>query len=385
MKNRIATWSAAAALLIGIATVILFRNTTSGAVWGRLVDRVANSKTVVYRMTATIKEMPGTPEEAVTDILRYAKLAYDQGIRVDTHSKLPNKTVSTHTYVQFDEPLITMVMPEDREYITMPLTNEFMKKMERENGDPRFLLTKMMEFDYTPLGKKIFNNIQVEGIEVTNTKMGLALSPGLGEGMFDEVTARLWVSVETELPAQLAIHVSADDGSLTMDTTIDSFQWNVPISSDEMVPRIPESYKRISRSEYFAGREGRIIIDVLALFAKMTDGQYPSSLTTQTIAKEFLQAVSLKSDGSSLPPDEEMVNTLLQFQKVERLFSDMINENKDPAYYGGKVSARFPHAVLLRWKSRNDLYTVVFGDLSVLQVTPQELEEFESTSHNPDK
>jgi len=58
-------------------------------------------------------------------------------------------------------------------------------------------------------------------------------------------------------------------------------------------------------------------------------------------------------------------------------------QGKDPAYYGSKVTAEFPHAVLLRWKIGDDMYRVVFGDLSIRDVTSDKLAGLEAASLNP--
>ncbi len=51
-------------------------------------------------------------------------------------------------------------------------------------------------------------------------------------------------------------------------------------------------------------------------------------------------------------------------------------------YYGDKVSAESPDAVLFRWKIADDTYTVIFGDLSIRDVTPEELAELEAVPLN---
>ncbi|MBN1127010.1 MAG: hypothetical protein JXA82_18555 [Sedimentisphaerales bacterium] len=385
MKCRFMHWSVAAVILICIIAIFLLLHTSSEVAWNQLVKRITKMNTVFYRMTIATKEMHGASDSAITGILRYVKLAYDQGIHVESHIKSPPKNVSTQLYVQFDKRLMTIIMPDVREYSTIPLTEERMKKTEQENGDPRFLLATMMGFDYTPLGQKVLNGIKVEGIEVTNTKMGTIFSPGLEEELFDEVTARLWVDIETELPVQLTLSASANDGVFIMDTVLDRFQWNVEIPARDFIPNVPQSYKHLTQIELAIGKEGRDIIDVLKWFARMADGQYPTSLTTMTIANEYIRAMQKKYGNSPPQPSEEMVNNLLKLEQVNTTFATLKKEKKDPAYYGDKVNAQFPHAVLLRWKSDNNQYIVVFGDLSVRQVTTQELVELESTSLNPDK
>jgi hypothetical protein len=45
------------------------------------------------------------------------------------------------------------------------------------------------------------------------------------------------------------------------------------------------------------------------------------------------------------------------------MYTTLEKDGKDPAYYGDRVSAESPDAVLFRWKIDDDTYRVVFGDL----------------------
>ncbi|MHC4666687.1 MAG: hypothetical protein ACYS9T_12170 [Planctomycetota bacterium] len=52
-----------------------------------------------------------------------------------------------------------------------------------------------MSFEYTKLGRKTINSVEVEGIEVSDPKVML-------ESLFESVVVRLWVGVETNLPVR---------------------------------------------------------------------------------------------------------------------------------------------------------------------------------------
>jgi hypothetical protein len=65
------------------------------------------------------------------------------------------------------------------------------------------------------------------------------------------------------------------------------------------------------------------------------------------------------------------------------MYTTLEREGKDPAYYGDRVSAESPKAVLFRWKIDDKTYRVVFGDLSTKDVTPAELAELEAGLPGP--
>jgi hypothetical protein len=65
------------------------------------------------------------------------------------------------------------------------------------------------------------------------------------------------------------------------------------------------------------------------------------------------------------------------------MYTALERDGKDPAYYGDRVSAKLPEAVLFRWKIDDNTYRVVFGDLSTKDVTPAELAELEAALPDP--
>jgi hypothetical protein len=75
---------------------------------------------------------------------------------------------------------------------------------------------------------------------------------------------------------------------------------------------------------------------------------------------------------------QEMINV----QMACVFYGQLVSEDKDPAYYGDKVTAEFGHAVLMRWKIDEGQYKVIFGDLTTEDVSPEQLAELESTPLN---
>ena len=55
----------------------------------------------------------------------------------------------------------------------------------------------------------------------------------------------------------------------------------------------------------------------------------------------------------------------------------LTQEKKEPVYYGETVGPDDAGAVLMRWKTSENMYRVIFADLSAADVTPEELKDFE--------
>jgi len=367
------------AVLIGMSIF-----TDGGVALAEVLDKVKDIKTVFYRSKADIKGLPGVPSDQVTHVTSQVKLSYDKGVYIKSKIQLPQRTTERDSYILFDKSVLYTLIPADKEYIQMTLTDELMEKMDSESGDPVTLLKAMADCEHVDLGHDTINGINVWGIEATDPVLGTKVGSVLSSGMFDNIVVRLWVNEETKLPVRLTAQGSAKNGEITMGLVIDDFQWDVAMDPGELEIVIPEDYKLLGQAKWDVSSEGKDIVEVLQFFAEYADGRYPSSLSTMTVAREIVGHLRRKLAPSlssgSLP--REIMQKLTKLEMVGQSYAALENEGKDPAYYGNKVSAEFPHAVLLRWKIGDDKYRVVFGDLSIRDVDSNELAKLEAAPLN---
>jgi hypothetical protein len=375
----------AVAAVIVVAVLIGLNILPAGGVaLAEVLDKVRDIKTVFYRTKADIKGLPGAPLEQVTRITSEVKLSYDKGVRIKSQIQLPQRTTERDTYILFDKSVLYTLIPADKEYIEMKLTDELMEKMDSESGDPVTLLKAMADCEHVDLGHDTINGIKVWGIEATDPMLGTKLGSVLSSGMFDSIVVRLWVDVETKLPVRLTAQGSAKNGEISMDLVIDDFQWDVAMDQSELELVIPDDYKLLGQATWDVTNEGEDIVEVLKIFAEYTDGKYPSSLSTMTVAREIVGPLRRKLaqyQPGGLP--KEVIEKLTKLEMVGQVYAAIEKEGKDPAYYGDKVTAEFTQAVLLRWKIDDGRYRVVFGDLSTRDVTSDELTRLEAAPLNP--
>jgi len=376
---------AVAAVIIVAVLIGLNILPPSSVALAEVLDKVGDIKTVFYRRKADVKGMPGVSSEQTTHITMDVKLSYDTGVRIKSRIQLPHRNTETDIYVLFDKRVIYELIHADRKYIKMTLTDELMEEMDSQNGDPVTLLKAMADCEHTDLGHDTINGIRVWGIEATDPVLGVKLGSVLSSGMFDSIVVRLWVDVETKLPVRLTAQGYSKNGEIAMDLVIDEFQWDIEIDPSEFELVIPEDYELLGQATWDVLNEGEDIIEVLEFFAEYTDGRYPSSLSTMTVAREIVSSLRQKLApyqlSGSLPKD--IMAKIAKLERVGQMYAELEKGGKDPAYYGDKVTAEFPHAVLLRWKIGDDMYRVVFGDLSTRDVTSEELPGLEAAPLNP--
>jgi outer membrane lipoprotein-sorting protein len=373
MYKPIIKLAAAAAIIIAVG---VFFFPSDGDILAQVIDRVEKIKTVVYRMKATMKGMPGPSLNETLKIEMQAKLAYDKGFYIDGYTYCGKKKVSARTYVLFDEATLFTVIPKEKKYMKLRLTGDLLERMEKENGDPRTMLEDMKEHEYKNLGIDTIDGVEVEGIEVTD--------PAMGGGMFDQLVARLWVDVKTKMPVLMTMKASTNDGKVILDMVMDNYQWDVEIDPAELKPNIPDDYELLADAEFGIDSDGKDIVETLKFFAEFTDGRYPSSLSGMSVVKEFSEALTMKLGGRrpSGDPNEREITMIIKLQTIGMTYAMMVEDGNDPAYYGDKVTAQFPHAVLMRWKIADDTYRVIFGDLTVEDVSSELLAELEATPLN---
>jgi len=273
----------------------------------------------------------------------------------------------TKAYVLMSERAVVSVIPQAKQYVRMTLTDELFEKMQEDNGDPRKMVDEFMKCGYTELGPSTIDGIEVEGIE--------SKDPNIAGGILGDVVARLWVAVENDLPVRMEI-ACYSKGTKVLDMVMDEFRWDVEIDAAEFEPNIPDDYKLMADVQ-MAGDE-KNVVEGLSFFAELTGGKYPSEMSVMTLTQELQDAMKAGlADKPEAITDEEAVQKMVNLQMLFTFYAALVTEDKDPAYYGHKVTAEFPEAVLMRWKVEDSNYRVIFGDLTVGDVTPDELAEDE--------
>jgi hypothetical protein len=280
-------------------------------------------------------------------------------------------------YMLLAEGVIISVLPEQKRYMRIALTDELREKMQRQGNDPREMIRAFMSAEYTELGRDVIDGVKVEGIETTD--------PNVYGGVFENFVARLWVDVETDLPVQMEMEMQMETGArlMHMSTVMDGFEWDIELDQAIFEPNIPADYTLMADMELPGQNEGSVV-QGLRIFAQIADGRYPSSMTMTAVMKEagnVLKSMGIDKDKEPTPEQtQKMTKKMMLLQAPYIFYAQLVQENKDPAYYGDKVTSNDVDAVLMRWKVSDDLYRVIFGNLTTENVSAERLAELENPS-----
>ena len=339
MRSPIMKFAAAASIIVAVLVGLHVFGSGSIAL-AEVLEKIEKIKAFTYKMKMDMSNMPGMPEGKVLKMEMEATVAKDVGMRMTSHAE---GKLASEAYIMLDEKVIVTIMPEQKQYMRMTLTGEMLEKMQKENGDPRAFLEDFRNNEYIELGRSVVDGVEVEGFESTD--------PNIAQNALGNILARLWVDVEPTLPIRCDITMLSDDGEPVMDMNVCEFQWDIEVEPDFFVVNIPEDYKLMAEIELAGGEES--LVEGLGFFAEMTGGRYPSELSPIKMAQE-LQEIMMTNIGSSpkKTDQEEAMQKMMNLQMASAFYIGLGSGGNDPAYYGSKVTAEFPDAVLVRWSLR---------------------------------
>jgi hypothetical protein len=377
VKSRITKLAAAAVIIIAIVVGIhQFSGSIDGAsvAWAALADRVEQIKTCVLELHMTIT---GGPKGKINqEVNIYVSSKY--GFRADSY--IDGKLAMMQYALPADKVLVS-VMPEQKKYLRMLLTDEHLRNMRQQGNDPREMVRQFTSLEYTELGRSIIDGIEVEGIETKD--------PRYGGGMFENFTGCLWVDVKTSLPVRMEMEMQMEGpgGMMLNSMVMDGFEWDVELEPEIFEPNIPEDYSLMAEVK-MPGMDEASAVQGLRAFAEITDGRYPDAMNVMKIIGEVAEAMKARFDmkGQRLDPNnepnreqlQEMMEKTASIQGVCIFYAELVKDGKDPAYYGKTVTVEDADAVLMRWKISDNEYMVIYGDLTAENVTAERLAEFEA-------
>ena len=376
LKSRITELAAAAVVVIAVLFGLNIIGDTSGVAWGQLLNNMQKVGAFAYRMKLNMVGMLDKKDSVELEVEGWVSAEY--GVRTDTY-KAGN--LRTKGYLSIADRVAVTVIPREKAYLRMTLTDELFDKIQKEFYDPRKLVEEFMKYEYTKLGRSTIDGIEVEGIECRDPRVASDTLSSIAGELIGNVVARLWAAVENDLPVRLQIEVFAENGEKALDMVAYGYQWDIEIDPREFEPDIPDDYKMVADVELSADEKS--VVEGLRFFAEYADGKYPSEMSAIAMARELRAALLARFGGEPpWPPKPGDEKRAMSLEMSIRFYAGLVIEDKDPAYYGDKVTAEFPHAVLMRWKTDDGKYRIIFGDLTARDVTAEELAELEAIPLN---
>jgi len=378
MRSRTTKLAAAAVIVIAVLAGLPFlpKNTASVTLAG-VAERLGQVKAIMYKMKmhVTGSMVPGMPQVS-QDMESTIIISNDFGMKMEIDMTDPNtgKKMTQQMYLVPDSKLMVMVMPEQKRFTRMEFTDDLLAQMKKQNNDPREMIKQMMGAKYTDLGKSDINGIEVEGFKTTD--------PAIYGSAMGDVKVTLWVDAATWLPVLVEMDMTINE-KMRITGTIYDYQWNVPVDKSIFEPVIPADYEAFPKEGMkMPEMTEEAAIEGLKIFADLC-GHYPKQANMMDLMQE-MTAVMIEQASKEKPGDmtetervTKAMETMRPVQSFALLYMTLVQDKKEPVYYGESVGPDDIGAVLMRWKTAQNEYRVIFGDLSARTVTGEQLAELE--------
>jgi outer membrane lipoprotein-sorting protein len=409
MRNPITKLAVAAVVIIACLIGLSFwRTSGSGIALADVLEKVEQVQAFIYKMKTktTGNVQPGMPSGPI-EITGTVLISTEYGTKMDYVMDMnmvvngASQKMRQIMYMLPQEKKAYVIMPEQKQYIQMEFSDDLSAKMKKQSNDPREFLRQIINSKYTDIGKSVIDGVEVEGFETTD--------PVCIGGMAEDVKVTLWVDRKTELPVREEMHYKMNE-QMQMEVELYDFQWYVQVNADEFKPVIPQdytnplpNYKMPTMSEEGAieglrfcnqmlGRYPKkidmmnLMNEVASEFRSIEDSNNPQALKLRERIVEKLGLHGNTKEQMSKLSQEEKTKKIMEFttevmrpvQSLAMFYMTLFQEKKEPAYYGETVTPADTDKVLMRWKTSDNEYRVIFGDLRAETVTAEKLAELEA-------
>jgi len=249
MENKVTRYSAVAVVALAAAVVLIqpgMRFGAQGVVLAEVVEKVSEMSTSVLRGHRTAwyqgQEEPCLKADAIAYVSSEHGYMEQQW---DADGKL------THRAYFLKEPRrFVLVVPSEKRYLDVPVSEDIFNRLTTALT-PSGMLAHITSSPHIELGPEQFDGLAVEGFEASDHELFAlpgALRPLLP---LDSLTARLWIDVDSSLPARIDIDFTTYRTFLTgfkkfrAEFRVRDIQWNAEIPEGIFDPNIPEDYTRV--------------------------------------------------------------------------------------------------------------------------------------------
>jgi outer membrane lipoprotein-sorting protein len=376
MKNPITKIAAAAVFVIACSTGLIFwKSTGSGIALADVLTRIEQVTGYAYQMSSTMTRQETTSKWTSTILV-----SKENGIKMTITTVDPNNVQSQpRQYLLPRLNSLVFVNHKEKIYDRYVYDGQKLEYYKEEYNEPRVIIKQILSCEHTSLGQSVIDKITVEGFQTTDIAYeGGFFGQAELEGEHEKVDVKLWVDVNTFLPVRLEEDIVTKKGTHIHEVSYD-FRWNVIVNPDDFEPTIPEDYRSPAGDIIIPAFDEENVIKGLRLFADAV-GKYPANLESRVLVGEYRKHTGFDPNSYKDLSDEERTrktSEVISLGIPGFLYKTLVEENKDPAYYGETVGPDDTNKVLLRWKLDDGQYRVIFGDLSVRNVRPEELAELE--------
>jgi len=389
MRTKLIQISAAAVIiLVAVLGIQLFRGTGQAVTLAAVYEKMMLVNAFMYKGSSVVTDnkqqgmLSGETKMESTVIISkdYGMKSESLGFNANTSRKIHQQI-----YILPQEKNLYWILPEQKQYMAIEFNHDLLERWSQKIDDPRDIIKKIMTCDYVRLGRKFLDDIEVEGFETTDPRFGT----GEFELKFEKLRIVLWVDIKTQLPVRVEKNIVINE-QMKIDSISENFKWDLLVDAREFEPVIPEDYKNVlpdgmkmpSFSEEEAVEGLKFYLEITGKYPKQLSAYLSQELTTMQDSDNPTEAALRLKDAMKQISEEGNAQKAMEMMKpihsLAGFYMMLVQDKKEPVYYGDVVGPADANKVLLRWKTGDNEYRVIYGNLTAESVSADRLAELES-------
>jgi hypothetical protein len=186
---------------------------------------------------------------------------------------------------------------------------------------------------------------------------------------------RVWCDIADELPIRVESTPAGEAGGPTM--VLSDFYWDIPVSPSDFALDVPAGYT-VRQPEEDASEES--LVEALGLCAERAGGAFPATFDKGARGTLLLGAGPREEPAlgraSVFPGPSQTDREFYQKIRIALAYVENAEENGSWRYEGGGVRLGDGGRPVCWWRpTESAVFRVVYGDLTVRDVSPEQLEK----------
>jgi outer membrane lipoprotein-sorting protein len=344
MNSKITKLATAAAIIVAVLVSFHYLGGSASNAYADIAERLQKARTLLYTVTTT------TPIEGVPDMKMEVAFKEPGYMRMT----MPGGYVSVMDCMQGKA---LSVIPARKQFVEMDMSN-LPDDSGRRQFDAIEKLRSLPERADEVLGERQIDGRTVQGYRVTE----------------DGVTNTVWIDPKTRELIEVEMEF---DNAPGMSGTMSDFRFDVELDDALFSLTPPDGYARLEIQVDVSEASEEDLIEFLRLWSTWTkDGTFPPTLNPAELAK-----VSMEMAKSGKFSDEQIIQTPEQVNldhtmKVTRgmMFMMKLPAESNWRYAGENVKYGDSQTPIFWYKPEGSVtYRIIYGDLSVKDVAPENL------------
>ena len=337
MKSPLIKIAAAAVIIIAVLVGI---NPFGGTVtFAQVIEPILNARTVVFDFIIG--------DEERNPVIMHEIVVGSQIRR--TISNIPGMT----QIIDLENGKMLVLNDTDKTAVYVNIEGEL---QERSRGYIEFVRKVLMEL-------KDSQKVEKLGEQEIDGQKAIGFS---GRGLIGDGKVKIWANPKTAVPIRVELQI----GRLFV--IMKNFKFDERIEESEVSMKVPEGYTSEEAEADFTKGTEEDFIESLRTWAKiLLDGTFPEAVGTESFMKQ-IPLLGEKLAQSGLSEDEA---AKLGMTLPRGMFFLQLLETEDKYHYAGKGVKLGDADKAIFWyrPEDSDTYRVIYGDLSVKEVSEENL------------